>query len=367
MPLWSAPAETPARVKPEGPKLAPIKPRFEIKERDWPAQYGDASICLWKDDALAVLTVTIDDNCFGDTPWWLAMGEKYGVRFTWCTITARITKKENSGFNGTWPDWCKIHAAGHDVQSHTWHHGHTEDPDWKGIDAEYANAKKEIEENMPGNKCLIVGYFGGPNSYMNDPAVASKYYIGGRGGSGAMNPANAVNYMCTNNIGGIPHIGDAQFAGQDMKYLFEKGKGSTANNYRGWCNSNFHGCSKPEERATVEKWLSVVKGLVDENKLWVGLFREVCLYGQERDTAKLTVTEKAPGKIVLKLTDAMDDSKFDFPLTVKVRLDKPWKTVTAMQNAKPIQAKLVEHDGAAYALVQAVPDKGDVMLKNGAN
>jgi len=364
MPLWGAPAESPAKAKPQGPKLAPIKPRFEIKDRDWPGAYGDASLCLWKDDAQAVLTITIDDNCAPDHPWWLSMGQKYGCRFTWCIITRRITVGKNAGFDGTWEEWRKIHAAGHDVQSHTYLHGHTEDPEWKGIEPEYANSKKDIETNMPGNKCLIVGYFGGPNSYMNDPAIAAKYYIGGRGGSGSLNSANQVNYMCTNNIGGIPHLGDAKFASQDMKYMFEKGNGPIASFYRGWCNSNFHGCSKDEERAPVEKWLSVVKGLVDEGKLWVGLFREVCLYGQERDTAKLKVTEKAAEKIVFNLTDAMDDAQFDFPLTVKVRVDPSWKTVKAMQNAKPVEAKLVQHEGATYALVQAVPDRGDVTLKN---
>lgn len=364
LPLWGAPAESSAKAKPQAPARPAIKPRFEIKERDWPGQYGDASLCLWKDDAQAVLTITIDDNSAPDHPFWLSMGQKYGVRFTWCAITARITKKENPGFNGTWEDWRKIRAAGHDVQSHTWHHGHTEDPDWKGIDAEYANSKKEIEENMPGNKCLIVGYFGGPNSYMNDPAIAAKYYIGGRGGSGSLNSANSVDYMCTNNIGGIPHLGDAQFPSQDMKYMLEKGKAPIDKFYRGWCNSNFHGCSKDPERADVEKWLTVVKGLVQENKLWVGLFREVCLYGQERDTAKLKVTEKAPGKIVFNVTDTMDDALFDFPLTVKVRVDPSWKTVKATQGAKPVEAKLVQHEGATFALVQAVPDRGDVTLKN---
>jgi len=364
----------------------PVKPRFEIKERDWPAQYGEASVCLWKDDALAVLSFTIDDNCFSDTPWWLEMGKKYDLRFTWFVITRRITKGENPGTSGTWEGWRKIKAAGHDVQSHTALHGHIEDPEWKGIEAEYANSKKDIEDNMPGHKCLVLGYFGGGNSYLNDPAIAAKYYIGARS-SGLLNKANQINYMLIHTTGGISDfpIGDGQHASQDLKSLIEKGKGPMGDYYRGWMSVNSHfvgadfkSISDPAKReifakkfgelsAAVEKRLAAVQKMVQEGQLWVGLVREVCLYGQERDSAQLKVTEKAAGKIVFTLTDGKDDPRFDFPLTVKVRLDPSWKTVKATQNAKPIDAKLVARDGAVYALVQAVPDRGEVTLTNGSN
>ena len=68
---------------------------------------------------------------------------------------------------------------------------------------------------------------------------------------------------------------------------------------------------------------------------------------------------------MLKLTnELMDDPRFDFPLTVKVRLDPAWKTIAATQAAKPVEAKRVEHDGGTYALVQAVPGRGEVTLTN---
>jgi peptidoglycan/xylan/chitin deacetylase (PgdA/CDA1 family) len=369
MPLWGA--ENVGAMKgqrKEGTKATPIQPRFEIKDRDWPIQYGQASLCLWKEDALAVFSITIDDNSAPDHAWWLSMGEKYGFRFTWFVITTRISTGKNATFDGTWERWRKIHAAGHDVQSHTCLHGHIDDPQWKGIEAEYANSKKAIEENIPGNKCLVLAYYGGKNSELNDVAIAAKYYIGARGGTGSLNAANQVNYRNTNNLGGIPNIGDARFPSQDMKNILKKGSGSAARFYRGWYNSNFHWLGRTDEnREALDKRLAVVKGLVDEGKLWMALFREVIQYGQERDTAQLKVSEKAPGRIVFNLTDAMDDARFDFPLTVKVRLDQSWKTLKATQNAKAIQAALVEHEGATYALVQAIPDRGEVTLKNRSN
>ena len=371
----------------------PVKPRFEIKEKDWPAVYGEASVCLWKDDALAAFSATIDDNCFGDTPWWLAMGEKYGLRFTWFVITRRIAKGENPSFNGTWEGWRKIYAAGHDVQSHTALHGHIEDPEWKGIEPEYAGSKKDIEENMPGNKCLVLGYYGGKNSNLNDPVIAAKYYIGARG-SGPINKVNQIDYMQIHSTGGVNNFPiSGRLAGEegktagadirasgDMRSLFEKSKAS-ADFYRGWLSVNSHFVcasynSIPDEKkreafkktftetsGAIEKRFAVVRDLVQEGKLWAGLVREICLYARERDTAGLKVLEKTPAKIVFKLTDRMEDALFDFPLTVKVRLNASWKTAKAAQDAKAIPVKLVEHEGSVYALVQAVPDRGEAVLE----
>jgi peptidoglycan/xylan/chitin deacetylase (PgdA/CDA1 family) len=358
-----------APTKPADPsplKPRQIKPRFEVKDRDWPGKVGDASVCLWKDDALGALSITIDDNTVPDHPWWLEMGQKYGMKVTWFIITNRINEGVNPGFNGTWDTWKKIREAGHDVQSHTARHGHTDEKGWNGIENEYAESKKAIEENVPGDKCLTVAFFGGPNSNLNDPTIAAKYYIGGRGGSGSLNAADRVDYANTNSVGGIINIGDAKFPSQDLNTVLEKTSGSTAIFYRGWYCSHFHGMSKPDDRAALEKKLATIQGLVKENKVWVGTFREVVQYGQERDTAKVSVTSNAADKIVLNLTDTVDDDKFDMPLTVKVRIDPSWKTVEATQSGKAVEAKVIDHDGAAFALVQPVPDRGEVTIRKGA-
>ena len=128
---------------------------------------------------------------------------------------------------------------------------------------------------------------------------------------------------------------------------------------------HFHGVAwndklKAELAPELIKLLDYVKQR--ENKIWVGLFREIILYGQERDTAKLSVTKVAPKAITFLLTDRMADNWFSFPLTVKVRVPNDWTHLAATQAGKPIQAKLIEHEKNKYALIQAVPDRGEVVL-----
>ena len=59
----------------------------------------------------------------------------------------------------------------------------------------------------------------------------------------------------------------------------------------------------------------------------------------------------------------MDDALFDEPLTLKVRLPGDWRGVRAAQGGKAVAASFVEHEGAPYALVDAVPDRGEIVLE----
>ena len=72
--------------------------------------------------------------------------------------------------------------------------------------------------------------------------------------------------------------------------------------------------------------------------------------------------ESGSTKIVFTLTDQMNDELYDYPLTIKVRLPNTWKGAAATQNKVVIPVQVVNYEGAPYALVKAVPDRGQVTL-----
>lgn len=340
-----------AQAKEELPNLSDEKPsaRFKVTDITWPANPGDAEICLWKDDKLAPVSFTVDDNSAPDVPWWLEMGDKYGIRVTWFIISKNVG---GNGVGGTWDLWKEVLAKGHDVQSHSHTHLHTDEPGWKNIEWEYAESQRLIEEMLPGHRVRFLAYPGGPKSSLNDPAVAAKYYAGARGVTGVLVGANEINYM------GVRAITESSFDNPKAQWAdFKRVLDPSDKLYRAWGIYIYHGVKDKAPERPLFQYLADNK-----DKLWFSHFGETSLYGQERDTATLKVTEKSATKIGFSLEDKMADAVFDYPLTVKVRVPSNWNGVTAQQAGKPAPVSTVEHDGGRYALVQAVPDRGPVIL-----
>jgi hypothetical protein len=333
----------------------PDKPRFQLRDRDWPDAEQTASICLWRNDALAAFSLTIDDNCAVNVPWWKEMITKHGLRPTWFLVTEDVAGPHPEA-GGTWELWRGLVAAGCDVQSHSVTHLRHLGATWPGIAHEYAASQQAIDSNMPGHRCLAIAYPGGKDMALNDPAVAAKHYLAGRGVVGTPNCANRIWYLKTNAAsrlsfdgGKVPSIG--------LNTLFNP----ASQYWRGWYVTIYH-FVKAESQAEYEADFAKLQKLQAANDLWMGLFREVAQYGQERDTATLQVVERSAARLRLSLSDSMDDSLFDVPLTLKIRLPDGWQMVSAKQGTTSPAVRHLDHDGNRYALVEAVPDRGMLEL-----
>ena len=64
------------------------------------------------------------------------------------------------------------------------------------------------------------------------------------------------------------------------------------------------------------------------------------------------------------MTDLMVDSIFNYPLTVKIRVNNDWANVTATQDGKTLNTRMLTYNGNQYVLVKAIPDRGAVEVMN---
>lgn len=327
-------------------------PQVSLTDRVWPENPGDADVCIWKDDKLAAVTLTIDDNIAYQIDWWTEIGEKYGYPFTWFVITNWVENRQPIG--GTWEQYRELVEKGHDVQSHS--ASHLNDKDLT-IDDEYRLSKEAIEENIPGHRARTIAYPGGSQSGRNDPEVASKYYIAARSTPSLINGVNNTDYMKINSASGVIVYNDPK-SWAWLGHMTEQT--SRKNLYRGWYCAHFHE-AKEKSKEHIENALTFLKE--HDADFWVGRFTDVALYARERKTAEVKTLSSNAQEIRLSLTDQMPDADYDLPLTVKVRLPSDWKNVSALQGQKETASRIVIHDGAPYALVQAVPDRGEVVLR----
>ncbi len=336
-----------------------VKPRFKITDKVWKSTIGTATVCLWNDDKLGAFTVTIDDNYEQDIPYWKQLQKKYRFPFTWFVITEADEKWNVKN----WNLFVELAKNGDAIQGH-------DDRNWyqdvkKGI--KYPSLKQynnrlqrtiNTIENKIGQKCLVYAYPWGEGN-ANE---AAKHFIAARGAVGLLNPANKIDFKQVRSISS-PHIytNDSTRNHYILPLLNKTSKLEGKNYYRGWGSVHFHQITTPEAQKTTNEFLNYLKQ--KEDKLWLATFVDVAKYAQEYATHSISVTKNTNTEIVFDLKDEMQNKIYDYPLTVKVRIPNNWNKITTTQNGKTIHQKIITYNYNQYALVKAVPDRGEVLLK----
>ena len=334
--------------------------RFTVTDRVWPANVGEADVCLWDDDRLAAFTITIDDNNEGDIPFWKTMNTKYGFNFTWFVIT-----EADPQYNVTTEGWVKYNelaSTGNQINGHddrNWYkpgEGTNPTPEDYLARLQATQDKVNAEVTTGNNSCLTYAYPYGDGNIDE----ARKLFISMRGTVGILNLADKVNYLDVNSVSN-PHI-YADDAKRDTYILPLVTKTSNLwgqNYYRGWGSTHFHHVNAASQTTTDE----FLQYLADKgDSLWVDGFTSIAQYSQSYTTHNLVIDDVQATQVKFTLTDDMLNSAFDFPLTVKIRVANNWANISATQNGVNVDAKLISHEGNTYALVKSVPDAGQVTV-----
>ncbi|MBO7150342.1 MAG: hypothetical protein J6V82_01170, partial [Clostridia bacterium] len=242
---------------------------------------------------------------------------------------------------------------GHPIQSHTRVH-HNKDGYKKLSTAEiwmdFYNSINDIE--ILGTKSHTIAYASG----VNYKQYTSKLFIGGRGVTGSSNVVGSLNYNEINSRSGT---------GSGFASVIEELLTPGNRYYGGWVSYHYHGIdlATDEVLPSLFAYLSEQK---DAGNIWPAIFTEASQYGQERDTATLSVTSASADKITFSLTDEMSDTYFDFPLSVKIKVDDTWRYAAAYQNGIWRKAEVISDSEGTFLMVDAVPDQGEVTVTKAA-
>jgi hypothetical protein len=188
---------------------------------------------------------------------------------------------------------------------------------------------------------------------VNSTDTAAMFYAGIRAGGSPPHaiPATNINYLGNNSIEPLDTTTIPTILAVGAPYR------------RGWACFYLHYLNTVDYAPT-HNCLLYLK--THEDSLWITTYLDLIKYAQERDTRMLTVNSVTSNMITFTLTDSMMDTLFNYPLTVKVRIDSSWDSCSALQNGRPMETRLVTYAGNKYALVKAVPDRGAVqLLKSG--
>ena len=99
---------------------------------------------------------------------------------------------------------------------------------------------------------------------------------------------------------------------------------------------------------------------LDQTGIWVCSYTELVQYIKEELNSTVETISRTENEVVINLTDTLDDTMFNYALTVQVDVDDSWtqENITATQNGQAVEF-FVEN---GYVYVNAVPDQGHVTI-----
>ncbi|MBN1577375.1 MAG: polysaccharide deacetylase family protein [Chitinispirillaceae bacterium] len=310
------------------------------------AANSDFKVGTWGNFCLGAFSHTFDDNTANQTKVAQPLFDAKGFHMTLFTVTG------SGKFPVSWDNMKNAFAKGHEIASHSATH------QVPMSTAELSPSQKTIRENVPGEKCVSLAY---PNcSYISESEVR-KYYIAGRVCDNKIVDSTPSNfYQISSFLSGGGNLSGASAF---------NAKADEAVSKHGWCVLLHHGVGKGDYLAYTE--VADIEGNLDyldknRDKIWVESFGNVARYIKERNAAKITVTSSSDESITIQVADNLDDSIFNYPLSIRCELPDGWKSAVVKREGKDVEDTIVTVNSKKYIMFKAVPDGGEVVISSGA-
>jgi hypothetical protein len=138
----------------------------------------------------------------------------------------------------------------------------------------------------------------------------------------------------------------------------------------GWCVYLFHGIDNDGGYSPVST--ATLQGCVDymdknRQKFWIESFGNVIRYIRERNAVSIEEIAATPDSITLRVSDMLDDSIFNYPLSIRRRLPEGWRDADVFQAGNRMVSGIRDSSGATYVIFDAVPDGGTVSISKNAS
>lgn len=322
----------------------------------------------WYNARAGAVSLTFDDSLAGHWSHAHPIMTAAGVRGTFFVITGST-------------DWDGARAAaldGHEIGSHS------------TVDATLQNdanaaakmlqahdaIESEIGSAVPGYRCDTIAWPYGFRrlDVTNDPAYQG-LYLAARNAGNALLADNSYNKpditqwwkygQGTYQEDHFYVIGDAlMFTGTGLSSYAAQLDLVEAQN--AWTVFTYHGIETGGYQNiaadTFTQQVAAVAARMDST-LWVAPFGEVVRYIRQREAAQVEVVESSAQAIRLILSDSLDDSVFNLPMTLALDIPDGWTEATGTQADEAVPVWMAE--GKLY--FNAVPDAGEIVLTSASD
>lgn len=297
-----------------------------------PAPY---ELATWRGFRASAVSYTFDDNSPKQFSVAQPMLDAKGFHATFFCIVGNLSDSQ-------WTTIENASAQGHEIGSHTLTHPDLATLTDEQVTDEELNSKNLIESHT-GKKCVSLAY---PYCKAPKNSITSQYYPFARSCNGSSVPATPPDFLSVGAIG--PDV-DMDAASDDA---------ASAGRWLVWL---IHGIDDDPACCPINSLLleaNLNHLAADPGKWWVETFGNVARYIQERNAAVLTVVSNNATSITLRLTHHLDNTVFNYPLTLRRPLPDGWATAAITQNGTPVSSQVVNGN----LVFDVVPNGGDIIL-----
>lgn len=306
----------------------------------------DYEVATWSGFKTAAVTYTFDDNTANQLPVALPLFDKYDFKATFFPVI---------DWNPDWAAFKKAAENGHEIGSHTVSHANLSTLGTDKQKTELEKSQSIINSEIPDAKCVTIAY---PFCSVGDLPLIQKYYIAGRICSQAIEPATPADFYRISSI--IAGSQGTIKTASDFNAKVESAKES-----KGWCVFLIHGVDddhgfSPLNSAELANHLQYLKA--HENDYWVATFGNVVKYIKERNSVKLSEIVSSADTLKLTVSDSLDQTVFNVPVTIRRKLPEGWKLAQVFSGKKQIRSEVVSDKNGYYLVFDAVPDGNELFL-----
>ena len=263
-----------------------------------------------------------------------------GLKATFFCIVGNLTPAQWSTIQN-----CASH--GHEIGSHTLTHPDLTTLSQTQVTNEESNSKNLIQSHT-GQMCVSLAY---PYCTVPSKSITSQYYSFARSCNGSLVSSTPSDMLAIGAIG--PDSTTMNTASDN------------AANGGNWLVWLIHGIDKdpaccPTTSSALQDNINYVAG--NPGRWWVDTFGNVARYIAERNAAVLTVVSNGSSSTTLQLSDNLNNTVYNYPVTLRCSLPTGWTSATVTQNGVSVPMQIVN----GKVMFDVVPDGGNIILSNGS-
>ncbi len=336
----------------------------------------DAKVLPVKGGAKSIVVLVHDDGDLATASILDKLYKKYSLRGD-VAITAER-------FAGATPNTAEINGwqalldtgrwgmINHSMTHDFWGDSTTGEVDENLIIQEVLTSREVLKAAFPTERFLVYAYPGisavtnkfGLSVYdavkkmVKDNYLAGRFYSGGSANFYDWDWENMPTYAVDlNKQNSLDAIERAARAGEFISLLFHKVLTDETID----ANPAYQGDSYYTRESHLEAVCKKLSDYVQKGAVWSANYEDAVLYLREAENATVT-TARTQSEITVTVDDGLDDSLYNFPLTVRISVSVDWEAVKIVQGENVTYARKVTQNGITFIDADIVPDGTEVSV-----